>query len=246
MWVWNKTFKTSQSCAWQPGFCDSKALFSHSFCCSLPGCQNLWLRDEGWIPWTRWCKGWMPTYGNTQGQALSGDRVPMEPVKGSSWKTVSGPANTVQNPVTSLTAFKDSSWLAGEKANSDRCVCFRSLTWQFALFMPGDERLNKGWSSWIWQWSFSQKPWACFQLRSKISSEPEAASCTDSHQWHSEWWLCLWGNGLFLCQDATSAPKEALSLRSHFSSTTSPQPSILESSCRFTTFLSPLWNILAC
>lgn len=173
MQVWNKTFKNSQHCACQPGFCDSKALFFHSFCCSLLGCQNLWLW-EGWITWTRWCKGCMPTQGNPQRQALSGDRLPYLS-KHHPEKLFFGPASTVKNPITSLTAFKDSTWLPGEKANSDRRVCFRSLTWHFAPFMPGNKRLNKGWGSWIWQWSFSQKPWACLSV--EVKNVIRARSC---------------------------------------------------------------------
>lgn len=241
----DETFKDSQSCAWQPGFCDSKALFFHSFCCSLPGCQNLWLQNKDWITWTWWCKGCMPTQGNPRGQAPSGDRLPCllkhhpekvfmaQPTQSEApsqaW-LLSKTAVGWQERRQGLTDVFASDHLHGTFLLS--CLVINAWTRAEPLEFGRDHSLK------------SHGP--AFQLKSKMSSEPEAASCTDSEQWHSEWWLCLWENGLFLCQDATSAPKGALSLRSHFSSTLSPQPSTLESSCSFTPFLSPFLEYLAC
>lgn len=246
MWMWNKTFKTSQSGAWQPGFCDSKALLFHSFCCSLPGCQNLWLRDEGWITWTWQCKGSLLTQGNPRGQALSGFRLPWSQLKDHPEKLFLAQPTQSKTPSQAWLLSKTAvGWQERRQTLTDvfasdhlqgslllSCLVINAWTRAEALEFGSDHSLK------------SCGP--AFQLKSKMSSEPEAASCTDSEQWHSEWWLYLWRNGLFLCQEATSAPRGALSLRSHFSSAPSPQPPTLESSCRFTPFLSPFWNILAC
>lgn len=151
-----------------------------------------------------------------------------------SWKAVSGPANTVKNPITSPTAFRDSSWLAAEKANSDRVFAPHHFHGSLLLSClvinasPRAEALEFGRKAMGLPFSWSQK---CLQSQ-RLQAALIQSSGTQSGD-------CLWGNGLFLCQDAISAPKGALSLRNHFSSSLSPQPSILESSCRFTPFLSP-------
>lgn len=110
-----------------------------------------------------------------------------------------------------------------EKPNSDRGVCFRWLAWHSARLSclvinawTRAEALKFGSDV------SSKSHGPAFQLKSETPAEAEAARCPDLHQLHSEWWLCLWGNELFLCQDATNAPKGALSLRSYFSQKKTP------------------------
>lgn len=243
MQVWNKTFKNSQHRACQPGFCDSKALFFSQFLLQPPGLSEL-VAVRRLNHWTRWCKGCMPTQGNPQRQAFSGDRLPYLS-KHHPEKLLFGPANTVKNPITSLTAFKDSSWLPGEKANSDvfasdhlhgtlllSCLVINASTRAEALEFGSDHSLK------------SHGP--AFQLKSKMSSAPEAASLTDSEQWHSECWLFMreWIIPLPRCHKCSK--RSTLSEKPYF---INPLPTTFHPGVQlqiYTLFITFFWNILAC
>lgn len=108
----------------------------------------------------------MPTQGNPRGPALSGDRLPCL-LKHHPGKVFLSQPTQPKSPSQAWLLSKTAVGWAGEKASSDRRVCFRCLTRHFAPFMPGNKCLNKSWGSWIWQWSFSQKPWACLLVEVK-------------------------------------------------------------------------------